>query len=147
MSERLPDDARRAAESIGQACIVIGIPSYNNGRTIGHVVRAANAGLAKYFPHLTGVVINSDGGSTDNTREAVLSARVEDRHLMLLSTPMGVESSMRCPSSTRAERTASRVVSVEPPSELMMTPCRGGEHFAGTGFAAPTTSHMVPPLV
>ncbi len=90
MSERLPDDARRAAESIGQACIVIGIPSYNNGRTIGHVVRAANAGLAKYFPHLTGVVINSDGGSTDNTREAVLSARVEDGHLMLLSTPMGV---------------------------------------------------------
>src|SRR5690242_6184382 len=90
MSERLPDDARRAAESIGQAGIVIGIPSYNNGRTIGHVVRAANAGLSKYFPHLTGVVINSDGGSTDNTREAVLSARVEDGHLMLLSTPMGV---------------------------------------------------------
>jgi glucosylglycerate synthase len=90
MSERLPDDARRAAESIGHAGVVIGIPSYNNGRTIGHVVRAANAGLAKYFPHLTGVVINSDGGSTDNTREAVLSARVEDGHLMLLSTPMGV---------------------------------------------------------
>jgi len=90
MSERLPDDARRAAESIGQASIVIGIPSYNNGRTIGHVVRAANAGLAKYFPHLTGVVINSDGGSSDDTRDAVLSARVEDGHLMLLSTPMGV---------------------------------------------------------
>jgi glucosylglycerate synthase len=90
MSDRLPDDARRAAESIGQAGLVIGIPSYNNARTIGHVVRAANAGLAKYFPQFTGVVINSDGGSTDNTREAVLSARVEDGHLMLLSTPMGV---------------------------------------------------------
>jgi len=90
MSERLPDDARLAAESIGQAGLVIGIPSYNNGRTIGHVVRAANAGLAKYFPQFTGVVINSDGGSTDNTRDAVLSARVEDGHLMLLSTPMGV---------------------------------------------------------
>ncbi len=84
----LPDEARRAAEVIRRADIVIGIPSYNNARTIGHVVRAAYAGLAKYFPQLTGVVINSDGGSTDKTRDAVLSARVEDSHLMLLSTPL-----------------------------------------------------------
>ena len=82
----LPDEARRAADVIRRADIVIGIPSYNNGRTIGHVVRAAYAGLAKYFPQLTAVVINSDGGSTDNTRDAVLSARIEDSHLMLLST-------------------------------------------------------------
>ena len=46
----LPAEALRAVESIRKADIVIGIPSYNNGRTIGHVVRAANAGLAKYFP-------------------------------------------------------------------------------------------------
>jgi glycosyltransferase involved in cell wall biosynthesis len=84
----LPDQARRAVEFIRKADIVIGIPSYNNGRTIGHVVQAAYAGLAKYFPQFTGVVINSDGGSTDNTREAVLSARVEDSHLLLLSTPL-----------------------------------------------------------
>lgn len=84
----LPPDARLAAEQIRSADIVIGIPSYNNGRTISHVVQAAFAGLAKYFPQLTAVVINSDGGSTDNTREAVLSAQVEDRHLMLFSTPM-----------------------------------------------------------
>ena len=50
MAEPLPADALRAAESIGKADIVIGIPSYNNGRTIGHVVQAANAGLSKYFP-------------------------------------------------------------------------------------------------
>src|SRR5215471_11557406 len=87
MSERLPDDARRAAESIGQAGLVIGIPSYNNARTIGHVVRAANAGLAKYFPQLAGVIVNSDGGSKDGTREAVRSTTLEDAPLMLLSTP------------------------------------------------------------
>jgi glucosylglycerate synthase len=84
----LPEDARRAADAIRKADIVIGIPSYNNERTIGQVVRAADAGLAKYFPQMTGVVINSDGGSKDNTRQAVLSAHVEDSHLMLLSTPM-----------------------------------------------------------
>ncbi|MBL8178428.1 MAG: cell wall biosynthesis glycosyltransferase [Bryobacterales bacterium] len=84
----LPDEARRATEFLDRADIVIGIPSFNNARTIGHVVRAAYAGLAKYFPQWTGVVINSDGGSTDGTRDAVLSARLEDSHLMLLSTPM-----------------------------------------------------------
>jgi glycosyltransferase involved in cell wall biosynthesis len=84
----LPDDARRAAEFIRRADIVVGIPSYNNAATIGHVVRATYAGLAKYFPQLTGVVINSDGGSTDGTQEAVLSARVEDSHMMLVSTPL-----------------------------------------------------------
>ena len=82
----LPDEARRAVEFIRQADIVIGIPSYNNGRTIDHVVRAAYAGLAKYFPQFTGVVINSNGGSTDNTREAVLFAHVADNRLLLLST-------------------------------------------------------------
>jgi glycosyltransferase involved in cell wall biosynthesis len=90
MESQLPPEARRAAETIGHADIVVGIPSYNNGSTISHVVRAVFAGLAKYFPQLTAVVINSDGGSKDNTREAALSANVEDKHLMLLSTPFHV---------------------------------------------------------
>src|SRR5580700_2707554 len=88
MAEQLPADARRAAESIGKADIVIGIPSYNNSRTIAHVVRAANAGLMKYFPQQVAVVVNSDGGSTDNTHDAVLSASIDEAHLMLLSTPL-----------------------------------------------------------
>lgn len=84
----LPDDARRAAEFIKRADIVVGIPSYNNERTIGHVARAVFGGLAKYFPQLTGVVINSDGGSTDRTRQEVLSARVEEGQMMMVSTPI-----------------------------------------------------------
>ncbi len=84
----LPEEARRAVRELGKADIVVGIPSYNNVRTIGHVVRAAQAGLAKYFPQFTSAIINSDGGSKDGTREQVLSARVEEAHLLLLSTPM-----------------------------------------------------------
>ncbi len=34
------------------------------------------------------MIINSDGGSTDGTAEAVLSARLEDAHLLLVSTPL-----------------------------------------------------------
>jgi glycosyltransferase involved in cell wall biosynthesis len=83
----LSSEAWRASAYVRQADIVVGIPSYNNGRTIAHVVRAVHVGLAKYFPQLTAVIVNSDGGSTDRTREAVLSAHINDPHLLLLSTP------------------------------------------------------------
>lgn len=72
----------------GGADIVIGIPSYNNARTIGHVVRAAHAGLMKYFPQYTGLIINSDGGSTDGTPDVVLSSQPPDGRLLMLSTPL-----------------------------------------------------------
>jgi glycosyltransferase involved in cell wall biosynthesis len=88
MEDFIPADALEAARALGHADIVVGIPSYNNMRTISHVVRAAHAGLAKYFPQYKSVIINSDGGSTDGTREAVLSTTVEDSHLLLLSHPL-----------------------------------------------------------
>jgi glucosylglycerate synthase len=83
-----PSPERPSLEGISKADIVVGIPSFNNARTIGHVVRAANAGLAKYFGQYEAVIVNSDGGSTDGTREAVLDAQVEDSHLLLLDTPL-----------------------------------------------------------
>jgi glucosylglycerate synthase len=63
---------------VGRADILVGIPSYNNVRTIGHVVRAVQAGLAKYFPECKSVLVNSDGGSTDGTVEIVRGTVVED---------------------------------------------------------------------
>ncbi|MFB3778386.1 MAG: glycosyl transferase family 2 [Bryobacteraceae bacterium] len=84
----LPGEALRASETIKEADIVVGIPSYNNAATIGHVTRAACVGLAKYFPHLKAVIINSDGGSTDATKQEVLSARMEEAPLLLFSTPL-----------------------------------------------------------
>ncbi|RPI07481.1 MAG: hypothetical protein EHM65_11730, partial [Acidobacteriales bacterium] len=84
----LPGEALRACATIEQADIVIGIPSFNNQSTVGQVTHAASVGLAKYFPHHRSVIINSDGGSTDGTAEAVLSARLEDAHLLLVSTPL-----------------------------------------------------------
>ncbi|GIU77746.1 MAG: glycosyl transferase [Bryobacteraceae bacterium] len=84
----LPVEARQAVEKLGRADIVIGIPSYNNGRTIGHVVRAAQAGLNKYFPDFQGVIINSDGGSKDDTRKQVLEAQLDASQLLLVNTPL-----------------------------------------------------------
>lgn len=59
-------------ERIGRAEILVGIPSFNNARTVGHVVRAVSAGLAKYFPDLACVLVNADGGSSDGTPDVVL---------------------------------------------------------------------------
>jgi len=75
-------------EEIKEADILIGIPSYNNSRTIGHVVRAVMAGLAKYFPGAKAVIINSDGGSTDGTQEEVKRVQIEDYKTILTSHPV-----------------------------------------------------------
>lgn len=84
----VPPEAFDAVERIRQADVVVGIPSYNNAKTIGYVVRAAQAGLEKYFPQLTAVIINSDGGSSDGTRDAVLASRLDSSQLLFLNTPL-----------------------------------------------------------
>lgn len=76
------------SEEIKEADILVGIPSYNNSRTIGHVVRAVMAGLAKYFPNAKAVLVNSDGGSTDGTQEEVKRVQIEDFKTILTSHPV-----------------------------------------------------------
>lgn len=60
-------EVQEQLDLIKTADIVVGIPSFNNARTIGHVVRAVQAGLAKYFPDRKSVLVNSDGGSHNRT--------------------------------------------------------------------------------
>jgi glycosyltransferase involved in cell wall biosynthesis len=78
----LHTELARELERIGQAEVLVGIPSFNNARTVGHVVRAVSAGLTKYYPHLPCVLVNSDGGSNDGTPDVVLQA--DTRHPTLL---------------------------------------------------------------
>ena len=65
---RLPPELRRAVDQLGSADIMVGIPSYRNAATIGHVARAAQAGLVQYFPDLRPVLVNADAGSPDGIR-------------------------------------------------------------------------------
>ena len=80
----LRQEVHEQLEQIGQADIVVGIPSYNNAKTIGHVVRAVQAGLAKYFPDRKAVLVNSDGGSSDGTEQVVHNTTIEDFSAILL---------------------------------------------------------------
>lgn len=84
-----PQEIRDWINEVGSTDIVVGIPSYNNARTIGHVVRAVQAGLAKYFPDSKAVLVNSDGGSSDGTMEIVRNEVIEDLSSILLSHPTG----------------------------------------------------------
>ncbi len=86
--ENVSPDVHQAIERIGGADIVVGIPSFNNAGTIGHVVAATQAGLEKYFPQYRSVIVNSDGGSGDGTRESVLKAGLDNSRLLLVSTPL-----------------------------------------------------------
>jgi len=58
--------------------IVVGVPTYNDGRTVGQVVQAIRTGLLKYFPRERVVIINADGGSRDGTQDLVRAASISD---------------------------------------------------------------------
>jgi glycosyltransferase involved in cell wall biosynthesis len=57
---------------------MVGIPSFGNADTIGYVVRAATAGMVQYFPDLKPVLVNSDGGSPDDTPRVAVSTESPD---------------------------------------------------------------------
>jgi hypothetical protein len=63
---------------IGRADLMVGIPSFGNADTIGHVVRAATAGMVQYFPDLKPILVNSDGGSPDDTPRVAISTESPD---------------------------------------------------------------------
>lgn len=73
----LPETVRLRLEKLkGGVEVVVGIPSYNNAGTISYVVKTAAEGLLKYF-NGKGVILNSDGGSTDGTREVFTSSQTD----------------------------------------------------------------------
>jgi len=74
----LTPEIREQIERLGRADIMVGIPSHRNAATIGHVVRAAQAGLVQFFPDLRPVVINSDAASPDGTGRVVVETEPPD---------------------------------------------------------------------
>ncbi|MBI1910436.1 MAG: glycosyl transferase family 2 [Deltaproteobacteria bacterium] len=82
-SEPLSENIEQRKAEISSADIVVGIASFNNARTISHVVNAVDAGLGKYFPNEKAVIINSDGGSTDKTPDVVLNTKADHKAIFL----------------------------------------------------------------
>jgi len=68
----LTDEFLRQLINVGEADILVGVPTYNNAATVGQVVQTVRAGLLKYFPRERAVIVNADGGSRDHTPDLVL---------------------------------------------------------------------------
>ena len=84
----LSDELLRDLIAVGEVDLLVGVPTYNNARTAGQVVRAVQVGFLKYFPRERTVLINPDGGSTDGTQEAVRNATVGDFQTLMTSQPL-----------------------------------------------------------
>ncbi|GAB4352650.1 MAG: glycosyltransferase [Candidatus Abyssubacteria bacterium] len=70
----LSEQAQKDIDRIASATIMVGVPSYNNASTIGHVAEVAGRGLAAFFPDSKALLINSDDGSRDNTPDVFLNS-------------------------------------------------------------------------
>ncbi|MGE0886458.1 MAG: glycosyltransferase [Blastocatellales bacterium] len=88
MTSLLREEVQDQIREIGRADILVGIPSYNNADTIGHVTRAIKAGFAKYFPDQRAILVNSDGGSKDGTPDVVKQTAIDDYSTLLTSHPL-----------------------------------------------------------
>jgi glycosyltransferase involved in cell wall biosynthesis len=86
--ELLGKEVEKQIKEMKEVDVLVGIPSFNNARTIPHVVKAVSAGLAKYFPKYRTLLVNSDGGSTDGTPDLVKKTSLEDLDVLLMEHPL-----------------------------------------------------------
>ncbi len=70
--------------------IIVGIPSYNEEKTISFVTKQVDLGLSKYFPDKKALIVNADNYSADKTKEVFLSTKTKTEKLYI-STPKGVK--------------------------------------------------------
>jgi glucosylglycerate synthase len=85
-------------EEIRNADILIGIPCYNNEKTIGHVIQMVTHGLDKHYRDCRSVIFIADGGSTDDTREAAKEFQIkpwQEKIVSIYRGPAGKGTALR----------------------------------------------------
>jgi glycosyltransferase involved in cell wall biosynthesis len=85
-------------EEIETADILVGVPCYNNDKTIAHVIQMITHGLAKHYKDRRGVILIADGGSTDDTREVAKEFEIkpwQERIVSIYRGPGGKGTALR----------------------------------------------------
>lgn len=85
-------------EEIHNADILVGIPCYNNEKTISHVIQMVTHGLDKYYRNFRSVIFIADGGSTDDTRETAQEFQVkpwQEKVVSIYRGPAGKGTALR----------------------------------------------------
>ena len=70
------DDLMKRLEEIENVDILVGVPSYNVEKTIGSVIEQIGKGIKKHWEGLKSLILVSDGGSVDDSREVAEYAEV-----------------------------------------------------------------------
>lgn len=92
-----PYTAKRL-EEIERADILVGIPCYNNERSIAHVIQMVTHGLHQHFRDRKCVILIADGGSTDDSREAAREFEIkpwQEKIVSIYRGPAGKGSALR----------------------------------------------------
>ena len=91
--------AAKRIEEIESADILVGIPCYNNEKTISHVIQMVTHGLAAHYGKKRAVILISDGGSTDDSREVAREFQIkpwQEKLITIYRGPAGKGSALRC---------------------------------------------------
>lgn len=86
----LSREALRRIRQIESTDLLIGIPSHRNGRTLGEVMDALVEGVATYLSGYRVVLMNADGGSSDNTIKHLVDAALPDNVQLFLTQYEGL---------------------------------------------------------
>ena len=84
----LSDDLLRQLVAVCHVDVLVGIPTLNNANTVVEVVRAAQVGIATYFPRARSLIFNADSGSDDGTPALVRDATTHDTGTVTASRPL-----------------------------------------------------------
>lgn len=84
-------DGQRRLSEIGVADLLVGIPSYKNAETIGHVVETAGDGMLVHFPNLRPAIAVVDGGSSDETVHVAANRPLPPTVRRIVTTYQGIQ--------------------------------------------------------
>jgi len=85
-------------EEIESADILVGIPCYNNDKTVQHVIQMVTHGLAGHYRDKRCIIFIADGGSTDDTREVAKEFEIkpwQEKIVSIYRGPAGKGSAFR----------------------------------------------------
>jgi hypothetical protein len=81
----LSDELLHHLMAVGHVDVLVGVPTLNNALTIRPIVKAVNQAFSRYFPRDRTLLINSDGGSNDDTPSLVRNLSADDTQTLTVS--------------------------------------------------------------